>query len=77
MSFLGVASVMIPMESRETVLEVAQRYSADYLMMPPARPSLDPLYYGTDTDPRFPLIQEIRGTKIVIYGFRTSTSDPQ
>ena len=77
MSFLGVAAVMIPMESRETVLEVAQRYSVDYLMMPPARPSLDPLYYGTDTDPRFPLIQEIRGTKIVIYGFRTSTSGPQ
>ncbi|MCZ2096449.1 MAG: glycosyltransferase family 39 protein [Anaerolineae bacterium] len=67
--FLGLRSVMIPMEDRATVLEVARRYGADYLMMPPARPSLDPLYSGEETDPRFVLAAEVPGTAIELYGF--------
>jgi len=67
--FLGLRSVMIPMEDRDTVLEVARRYGADYLMMPPARPSLDPLYTGDDADPRFVRAAEIPGTPVVLYRF--------
>lgn len=67
--FLGLRSVMIPMEDRETVLEVAQRYGTDYLMMPPARPSLDPLYAGEETDPRFILAAEVPGTQVALFRF--------
>lgn len=67
--FLGLRSVMIPMEDRDTVLEVARRYGVDYLMMPPARPSLDPLYTGEDTDPRFVRAAGIPGTSIELYRF--------
>lgn len=67
--FLGLRSVMIPMEDRATVLEVAQRYGADYVMMPPARPSLDPLYNGEDTDPRFVRAAKVTGTQVELYRF--------
>jgi len=67
--FLGLRSVMIPMEDRDTVLEVARRYGADYLMMPPARPSLDPLYTGEDTDPRFVQAAEVPGTPVTLFCF--------
>jgi 4-amino-4-deoxy-L-arabinose transferase-like glycosyltransferase len=69
LGFLGMRSVVIPMESREVVLEVARRYRVDYLMMPPARPSLDPIYEGKETDPRFVPVKAIPGTYIVLYRF--------
>jgi 4-amino-4-deoxy-L-arabinose transferase-like glycosyltransferase len=69
LGFLGLRSVVIPMESRDVVLEVAQRYHVDYLMMPPARPSLDPIYEGKETDPRFVPVKAIPGTDIVLYRF--------
>jgi len=69
LGFLGVRSVVIPMENRDVVLEVARRYRVDYLMMPPARPSLDPIYEGKETDPRFVPVKSIPGTGIVFYGF--------
>jgi hypothetical protein len=68
-NFLGIKAVAIPMEDRDTVLAVARRYGADYLLMPPARPSLDPLYEGTETDPRFVRVVEICCAGMVIYGF--------
>ncbi len=64
----GLRSVMLPMESRETVLDVARRYAVDYLMMPPDRPALDAIYNGTDDDPRFVRVVEISGTNAVLYG---------
>ena len=67
--FLGLRSVQIPMEDRETVLEVARRYDVDYLMMPPARPSLDPLYDGEETDPRFVPAAKVPGTPVELYRF--------
>ncbi len=63
----GLRTVMLPMENRETVLEVAQRYNVDYLMMPPDRPALDALYTGTEDDPRFVRAAEISGTNAVLY----------
>ncbi len=67
LGFLGVKSVMIPAEDRETVLKVAQRYHVDYLLMPPDRPSLDPLYSGEETDPRFVAVKPVVGTPMVLY----------
>lgn len=67
MSFLGLRSVAIPMEDRDTVLDVGARYHVDYLMMPPARPSLDPIYEGEERDPRFVRVRDIPGKAIEIY----------
>lgn len=67
--FVGIRSVMLPMEDRDTILEVARRYGVDYLMMPPDRPSLDPLYAGTESDPRFVAVANVSGTNVVLYGF--------
>src|SRR5581483_4215323 len=69
LSFLGIQSVAIPNESRETILDVARRYHADYLMFPPARPALDPLDQGAETDPRFALVARVPGTLVSIYRF--------
>ncbi len=73
MSFLGVKAVQIPFENREKILEVAQRYGVDYLLMPPARPALDPLFKGTESDPRFVPVRAIAGTNMVLYGFDDQT----
>ncbi len=67
--FVGVRSVMLPMEDRNTILAVAQRYGVDYLMMPPDRPALDPLYTGAESDPRFVATANIAGTNVVLYSF--------
>lgn len=64
----GIRSVMLPMNDRETILEVARRYNVDYLMMPPDRPALDALYLGAETDARFVRVAEISGTNAVLYG---------
>lgn len=67
--YLGTQSVMVPMEDRDTVLEVAQRYGVDYLLMPADRPSLDALYSGAETDDRFVPAVRVPGTGSVLYGF--------
>jgi hypothetical protein len=67
--FLGIRSVMIPMEDRDTILEVAQIYNIDYLMMPPARPALDPIYLGKEEDSRFVHVADVPGLAIMLYGF--------
>lgn len=54
-SSVGIPSIVTPLASREDVLELAAIYEIDYLMLPAARPALDPLYMGGETDPRFPL----------------------
>lgn len=69
LSFLGVKSVQIPMNDRATILEVAQRYQVDYLVMPPARPALDPLYHGPATDPRFVPVAQVDEHNMALYAF--------
>lgn len=68
--FVGMRSVMIPMEDRDTVIEVAQKYGVDYLMMPPDRPSLDPIYTGTEQDARFVYAADVpQASGVKLYGF--------
>jgi hypothetical protein len=38
-------------------------------MMPPDRPSLDPLYTGSETDPHFVHAADVAGTNVQLYGF--------
>ncbi|MDE2818798.1 MAG: glycosyltransferase family 39 protein [Chloroflexota bacterium] len=54
-SYFGYESIMTPFASREDTLDLARRFDIDYLMMPPGRPALDPLYLGQESDGRFVL----------------------
>ena len=55
LSVFGYSSVVIPQASREDTLALASQFDIDYLLMPAARPALDPLYLGNEIDPRFVL----------------------
>jgi hypothetical protein len=59
MSTFGYKSVMTPLATREQVLELAQRYQVDYLLMPAGRPALDNLYLSREVDERFVLTKHI------------------
>lgn len=59
LSTLGYQSVMTPLATREKTLELAKRYSIDYVLMPPGRPALDDLYLEQESDPRFILAAHI------------------
>lgn len=70
--YYGVQSVMMPMATREGVLEVAERYGVDYIMFPPARPPLDPLHTGEDSDPRFFEVADVPGSNVRLFGHDAS-----
>ncbi len=55
LSVFGYSSVVTPLASREDTLALARQFEIDYLQMPSARPALDPLYLGKETDSRFQL----------------------
>jgi hypothetical protein len=55
------------MEDRDTILEVANRYRVDYLLMPAARPSLDPIFLGDERDARLTFVQGVPGTNSQFY----------
>ena len=59
LSALGYSSVVTPLASREDTLALARRFEIDYLLMPAARPALDALYLGGESDPRFVLAAHI------------------
>lgn len=70
MSYYGIQSVMTPRDDRDAVLEVAQRYEIDYLLVPTARPALDAaLVDKTVSDPRFQFVTDIPGTELSFYTF--------
>lgn len=65
--YVGLRSVLFPSDDRDTVLEVAERYGVDYLLMPPDRESLNAIYLRTDDDPRLTLAAEVPGTEYIFY----------
>ncbi|MGJ3239621.1 MAG: ArnT family glycosyltransferase [Anaerolineae bacterium] len=70
MSYYGISSVMIPFtQTREDVLAIAERYGIDYLMMPAARPVLDPIFEQGETDPRFVYSDAVLDGNRTIFAF--------
>ncbi len=59
MSYFGYQSIMTPLATREDTIELAQRYSIDYILMPPGRPALDDLFLQKEVDERFILSAHI------------------
>jgi len=49
-------AIQIPNEDLETILAVARRYGADYLLLPAPREALTAIYAGSETDPRLQLV---------------------
>ncbi|MFN8451816.1 MAG: glycosyltransferase family 39 protein [Anaerolineae bacterium] len=68
--YLGIESVTFPNEDRDTVIQVARRYSVDYLLMPPNRASLDGLLTGDVIDPRFVEVTAVPGTNLIFYSIK-------
>lgn len=66
--YLGYRSVQIPMEDRDTILDVVSRYHVDYILFPSARPSLDGIYEGSEEDARFIPVAEVNPAAM-IYSF--------
>ena len=52
-------AVQIPNDDLDTILAVAGRYRANYLLLPAERKALAGLYEGTVVDARFPLVASI------------------
>lgn len=65
--YVGLRSVIFPYEDRDIIAEVARRYHVDYLLMPPNRPSLDPLLTGAAADPRFQPVADVPGTQYTFF----------
>jgi hypothetical protein len=55
LNYHGFPALMIPSDDRDMILEAAYRYQVDYIILPAARPALDPLYDGLERDPRLPM----------------------
>ncbi|PYM62997.1 MAG: hypothetical protein DMD79_09770 [Candidatus Rokuibacteriota bacterium] len=49
----GYKAIQIPADDLATILEVAKRYRANYLLLPAPRPALEPLYRDEHSDGRF------------------------
>jgi hypothetical protein len=68
--YLGYQGVQFPFEDRDTIAYVARRYSVDYLLMPSARPALEPLERGQEQDARFQPMTDALGRQMPFWRFR-------
>jgi 4-amino-4-deoxy-L-arabinose transferase-like glycosyltransferase len=63
-------AVMVPNESIDVILEVADRYGVTYILTPCARPSLDQLYNNQATHPRLEEVADLREDNMRLYRIR-------
>ena len=63
--YTSVASVSVPNESIEVVLEAADRYGVTHIVLNENRPQpLDELYSGRNEHPRLQLLETVDGAKL-------------
>lgn len=63
LAYVGLRTVMYPSEPQSVIQGVAQRYGVDYLLMPAARPALDPVYLRQETESPFTFVRDLPGTQ--------------
>jgi hypothetical protein len=64
----GYRTIMVPYESLDVIYEVAQRYHANYLLLPiPSRPALDAFRETSENDPHFQFVVQVPNTALKIY----------
>lgn len=70
LAYVGLRTVMYPSEPQSVIQGVAQRYGVDYLLMPAARPALDPLYLRQQTEAQFEFVRDLPGTQYEFWRVR-------
>ncbi|GAB4581117.1 MAG: hypothetical protein Fur0022_38640 [Anaerolineales bacterium] len=64
----GYRAIMVPYENLDVIYEVAQRYGANYLLIPiPSRPALADFRETSENDPRFQFIVQVQNSNLKIY----------
>jgi hypothetical protein len=63
LAYVGLRTIMYPSEPLTVIHEVARRYGVDYLLMPAARPALDPLYLRQAAADSFVFVGDLPGTQ--------------
>ena len=64
LNWLGYHATIIPSDDRDSILAAARRYGVDFILMPAARPALMPLYEGSESDVRLPLLGRTSRSRI-------------
>lgn len=65
LNYHGYRALMIPSDPRDMILTAAARYRVDYILLPAARPALDPLYDDRESDPRLPVAADVNGFRLL------------
>lgn len=60
-------AIQIPNEDLSTIYEVAQRFRANYLLLPAPRDALEGIYQGREDDFRFPYLAQIPDSDMVLF----------
>jgi len=60
-------AIQIPNEDLDTIFKVAQKYRANYLLLPAPRKALEGLYRGTQSDERFEIIAAIPDSDMQLF----------
>lgn len=72
----GLGTLQVPYEGVETALEVADRFGADYLVLPARRPVLDAIAEGRARHPRLRLVASVPGSEQRLYEIVPDPSSP-
>lgn len=68
-NYFGLRAVMAPYEDLDSIVEVAQRYGVDYVLLPTDRPSLDALRWGDEQDARIVWAGDIPRSAFAFFRF--------
>jgi hypothetical protein len=60
-------AIQIPNEDLDTIYEVAQKFKANYLLLPAPREALENIYKGKEFDPRFPYLAQIPDSNMKLF----------
>ncbi|MBC7238004.1 MAG: hypothetical protein H5T69_19345, partial [Chloroflexi bacterium] len=60
----GFKALQIPNNDRDTILRLAERFGANYLLLPAPRPALNALNRNPQSDPRFAFVAKVPGSKL-------------
>jgi len=68
-------AIQIPNENLEIIYQVAQKYRANYLLLPAPREALKSLYVGEMSDDRFQFVASIPNSDMKLFRIRLETGD--
>jgi len=68
-------AIQIPNENLEIIYQVAQKYRANYLLLPAPREALKSLYVGEMSDDRFQFVASIPNSDMKLFRIRLETGE--